>query len=288
MHNRYKRIEPVYHEDGSYTLRIKEEDNLVTRVSKKIKAIKIGNKNNHVTYLPVKSNYNEFIRKQVKSNNRIMGTLLSFSIISIILTGMSILNNREQVLSPSANPDLNGLPIIMETSTETTTIETTTETTTVTTTEVTTEAPTETTTVYVAPVFSVNTGIKSNLSVEQIDKVLIGTPLQGHGWAFKQIEDEHGVNALFAVSVAQVETGFGAAGVGSSLNNAFGLTAVGGGFRYFESLPASVLYFGTYIPDMYWSSGNYYVSNIAPIYCDPYWGVKVEDAMYDNWYKAIN
>lgn len=285
MHNHYKRIEPIYHEDGSYTLRIKEEDNLVTLVNKKIKGMKVGNKDNYISYLPIKSKYRKFMKKQVKSNNKIIGALLLFSVVSIMLTGMSVFNNKEHVLNPS-DPDLNGLPVVIETTSETTTIEETT----VVTTEVvtTTEEVTETTTEYKAAVFSYDTSVKSNLSVEQINKILIGTPLQGHGWAFKQIEDEHGVNALFAVSVAQVETGFGAAGVGNSLNNAFGLTKVGGGFRYFESLPASVLYFGNYIPKVYWRNGNYHVVNIAPIYCDTYWGTKVESAMYNNWYKAID
>ncbi len=135
---------------------------------------------------------------------------------------------------------------------------------------------------------SYKTSNKSNLTEKEINYILKDSYMKGMGWAFKQIEDTYGVNAVFALSVAQTETSFGKYGVANSCNNAFGLTNTDGDFICFDSIEDSILYFGAYIPRVHWNNNRYYIGDIAPVYCDYEWGDKVEsglDDIYDTAYS---
>ena len=57
-------------------------------------------------------------------------------------------------------------------------------------------------------VFTYNPYIKSNLSVEQYNKILAGTGLAGCGESYYRMEQEYNVNGLFALSVAYVFVSF--------------------------------------------------------------------------------
>ena len=137
------------------------------------------------------------------------------------------------------------------------------------------------------PVLSYNTSNKSNLSESQIETILKGSPLEGSGWAFKQIEDNYNVSALFAISVAMNETTLGKFGVAESHNNCFGLTSPNGGFLYFDTKSESVLYFGSYIQRVHHNNGRYNVTSIAPVYCNDLWGDTVMGIMYDFYERLI-
>lgn len=216
-------------------------------------------------------------------------------ILSIALMGCFLKENSNAEIIEE--PMVEDITIIIEPTVDTTieiTTETITETTTITeitiqTTTMTTETTTEK---FIEEDYnyniikSYNTSVRSNLTEEQIEYILEGTYLEGTGWAFKEIEDTYGVNAVFALSVAETETTFGRYGVAQSHNNAFGLTSIYGGFEYFDSLEESILYFGAYIPRVHWNNGRYYIGDIAPIYCDYEWGDKVEGSL-EYWYDVI-
>lgn len=139
----------------------------------------------------------------------------------------------------------------------------------------------------VKPVLSYNTSVKSNLTEQQIEFLLKDSPLEGSGWAFKQVEDCYGVSALFAVSVANIETTLGKYGCATSCNNCFGLTKVSGGYIDFNNKEDSILYFGSYIERMYHNKSIYQVRSIGNIYCDDLWGDQVIETM-NNFYEKIN
>lgn len=203
-----------------------------------------------------------------------IGSVLLASIVCFLLfnksnTTVDVIASTEVIVEPTIEQE----SVIVEPTVEETSIETTTETTT----EITTQA-------VLSIEKSYNTSVKSNLTEEEIEYILDGTYLEGTAWAFKEIEDTYGVNAIFALSVAETETTFGRYGVAQSHNNAFGLTSTSGGFMYFDNLADSVLYFGAYIPRVHWKNGRYYIGDIAPAYCDYEWGDKVESSL-EHWYE---
>lgn len=217
--------------------------------------------------------------KREKTKGIKMLTVIPIAVALLSVTGISASVGKVQSLVPEET----------SISTVTTTTEETTE---EVTTEVTTEFIEETIAepeevIVLDPVLSYNTSVKSNLTEEQYNQILAGTPLAGCGHAFKDIEDTYGVNGIFALSVALNETSYGAAGVGSSRNNVFSNTQASGGYIYFDNKIDSIYYFGAYIPRVHWNNGRYTVSAIAPVYCDYSWGNKVESSMNDI-YNRIN
>lgn len=63
----------------------------------------------------------------------------------------------------------------------------------------------------------------SNLSAEQFDVMLEGTPLYEYGWIFEKAELEIGVNGLFLMALTGQEQSFGAASTG--LQDKYNLTS---------------------------------------------------------------
>lgn len=132
--------------------------------------------------------------------------------------------------------------------------------------------------------------IPSNVSVQQLQKLLDGTELEGIEHALKEVEDKFGINALFTLAVAKLESGHGTSALARNKNNLFGLNAVDGnaygkGFSY-PSKAASVLDFGQRIKKYYVNKGLDDLHSINRKYSSsPTWASKVSAIMYSDMRK---
>ena len=85
---------------------------------------------------------------------------------------------------------------------------------------------------------------KTNLSVEEFNKVLAKTALAGQGESFKALEDEFGVNGIFAIAVSIAEAGWD--GRQANKNNFYGMRGANG-YLSFNTPKDNTLYFGELI-----------------------------------------
>jgi beta-N-acetylglucosaminidase len=113
----------------------------------------------------------------------------------------------------------------------------------------------------------------THTTVEEYNYILKGSHLEGYGYCFKKIEDEYGVNGLFAISVATQESGLGRSALGQNKNNFYGIRGGGSSWAQFDSIEAGIVYFGK-LMNKSWYFGKT-ISEIAPIYCNEEWGSKV-------------
>jgi hypothetical protein len=90
-------------------------------------------------------------------------------------------------------------------------------------------------------IFTHNPFQKSNLSVEQLNRALANTGLQGQGQAFYDMEHQYNINALFAVAVACHESANGYKT--ANRNNFFGMRG-SKGWMAFSSSYDNIMYFG--------------------------------------------
>lgn len=107
---------------------------------------------------------------------------------------------------------------------------------------------------------------KTNLSPNTLNKILEGTHLSGCGTYFFNMEQTYGVNAVFAIAVAENESGLGKHN--ANKNNFWGRKAISGGWMSWATKEASIMDFGAYIKRRY---SNMTIDQIGPIYC-PYPG----------------
>lgn len=134
---------------------------------------------------------------------------------------------------------------------------------------------------------SMNISEPSGLSLVEINKMTRGTSLDGIGPALKEIEENNGVNAIFALSVAMLESGNGESYLARNQNNIFGLDPYNGGMS-FSNKSDCVRYFGRLIQKHYFGNGRDSLADINQVY-EPYnsnWSVMVQDLMYQNRSKA--
>lgn len=122
---------------------------------------------------------------------------------------------------------------------------------------------------------------RSNLTLEQIETLLAGTPMSGTGPAILEVEQKYNVNAFFTLAVAQCETQSGLTGTGASKKNPYGLTAKGGGYRSFSSYSEAILTFGDTLSRLYIPNGRTTVEKVNQIYCpgNSDWSNKVRTVM---------
>ena len=66
---------------------------------------------------------------------------------------------------------------------------------------------------------------KSNVSAEEIDKMLEGTKMYGMGSAFVKAEQTYGVNALYLMGLACLERAYGSSNYAVNRNNLYGWEA---------------------------------------------------------------
>ena len=118
---------------------------------------------------------------------------------------------------------------------------------------------------------------KTNLKPEQLEKILT-KGLSGYGQVFYDMEQKYGINSIFAISVAELESGHGTSYAFRKRNNAFG---IGSGKR-FSSVEAGIDYFGQLM-----NKALYYgksIDKIGKIYCtNSSWANKVKSLMQTNY-----
>ena len=102
----------------------------------------------------------------------------------------------------------------------------------------------------------------SNVTEEELNSILDNTPLKGTGKDFLEAEKKYGVNAMFMVSVAGVESDYGNTPAKHTKYNFSGRKKLGGGFLEFKNFPDSIDSFGAYIQRRYTRSGKTTVQKV--------------------------
>lgn len=116
------------------------------------------------------------------------------------------------------------------------------------------------------------------------DKNKKNSGLANTGEAFVYIEEEYGINGLFALAVASFESGWGEKYIRANKN----LTGASSGNIKYESEIACLKDFGRFIDEGYISQGLTSVSSIAPKYCPPQsskWTSNVN--WFLNYYRGV-
>ena len=114
---------------------------------------------------------------------------------------------------------------------------------------------------------------KTNLSVEEFNKVLAKTALAGQGESFKALEDEFGVNGIFAIAVSIAEAGWD--GRQANKNNFYGMRGANG-YLSFNTPKDNILYFGELITKSAHKGKT--LKTFAKIYCPP---------RYKKWHSDV-
>ena len=129
-------------------------------------------------------------------------------------------------------------------------------------------------------IFTYDAFTKSNLTVEQISKILSGTKIQAYAQDFYDMEQEYNVNALFCLSVACLESGGGAKN--ANRNNFFGFRG-NSGWMAFNTPRDGIFYFGKLMnKSLYYGKS---IEQIGLIYCDTTWANYVKRLMQERWNK---
>ena len=128
----------------------------------------------------------------------------------------------------------------------------------------------------------------SNLEPGDVAELLKDSKLSGIEDAVIEVEDTFGINALFTLSVAMLESGHGTSQFAKEKNNLFGMNANDmsptDAFGY-ESMDESVLDFGERISKYYIEQGLTRLDTIASKYCpgpNKDWDDKVRTIMEGN------
>lgn len=118
---------------------------------------------------------------------------------------------------------------------------------------------------------------KTNLQPEQLEKTLT-KGLSGYGQVFYDMEQTYGVNSIFAISVAELESGYGTSSAFRNKNNAFGIDSG----KRFSSIESGINYFGQLMnKPLYYEKS---IDKIGKIYCvNGNWSSKVKSLMKSNY-----
>lgn len=104
--------------------------------------------------------------------------------------------------------------------------------------------------------------ILSNLSSEDFEKMLEGTALKGIGPALAQAEKEHGINGLYLLGLACLESSYGNSSFAKNRNNLVGWGAYDNNpqnAKYFSSKSECILYVANKLKINYLSeTGSYF------------------------------
>ena len=136
------------------------------------------------------------------------------------------------------------------------------------------------------PAYSADPFTITNLSIDQFNKILEGTGLAGQGESYYKVEQEYGVNGMFVIGVAFLESGYGK--YKSNTNNYYGMRS-GNGYMSFSSPAENILYFGKLMNKNLYKGKS--MSQIAKIYCPPNhtkWVGSVSSIMSTYYQKAFN
>lgn len=116
---------------------------------------------------------------------------------------------------------------------------------------------------------SVNSDLRvaSNVTPEEIDLMLEGTKLHGLGSAFVEAEQKYGVNALYMMGLACLESGFGNSAFAQKRNNLYGWNAVDSNpnnASSFTSKKEATLYVASKLQSNYLTEGGVYYEGYSP------------------------
>lgn len=128
----------------------------------------------------------------------------------------------------------------------------------------------------------------SGLKAEDFKYLTEGTWWSGHEETLYQLEQECGINALFAMSVSTLESGCGTSYRASSKHNYYGIELAN---KSWDSLYENTLWWGDMIQRVYIDGKDVSsVWNIGPIYCPPnrQWEVYMNDHMTELYNGLIN
>ena len=126
------------------------------------------------------------------------------------------------------------------------------------------------------PQFTYNPFTKIELSLEDVNKILAGTKLADYGQYFMNMQETYGVNIVYAMSVAYLESGAGKITCGSY--NYFGMIG-----KNYSSPEEGINAFGKLMNNkMYYGKS---IEQIAPTYCNSAWAGKIKSMMDFLWKK---
>lgn len=125
---------------------------------------------------------------------------------------------------------------------------------------------------------------KTNLTAAEISTITKGTGLEGIENAVIDIEETYGINALFTISLAINESGWGESYLARTRNNLFGICAFDNDLdaaSHFASKDECVRYWGKLISEEYFANGRYDLESINAIYASsPTWAYTVRNIMH--------
>lgn len=127
----------------------------------------------------------------------------------------------------------------------------------------------------------------SGLKAEDFKYLTKGTWWEGHEETLYQLEQQCGVNALFAMSVSTLESGQGTSYRASSKHNYYGIELAN---KNWDSLYDNTLWWGDMIQRLYVGQDVSSVWDIGPIYCPPnrQWETYMSDHMSELYVGLIN
>lgn len=126
----------------------------------------------------------------------------------------------------------------------------------------------------------------SNLTREQVYKMLEGTALQTLSNAYVYMEELYGVNCLFLIGISAQESGWGRSSLAITHNNLGGIKTSDGSWRYFSDWGECLDYKARLLKNQYLSKdGDYFngysVWDVNIQYCEQLdWADKVSQIAY--------
>jgi hypothetical protein len=132
----------------------------------------------------------------------------------------------------------------------------------------------------------------TNFGAEELERALAGTGLAGLGAAYAQMEKDYGINALFLIAIAKLESAGGSSGLAVRQNNLGGLKNGGSGYMSFDTKEDCIVYMAQLLKENYLTEGakHYFgrtAQDVNRHYCEgSAWSGQVESLMSSS-YQAI-
>ena len=122
----------------------------------------------------------------------------------------------------------------------------------------------------------------SNITREEMYKVLEGTALQTLSNAYVYMEELYGVNALFLVSISAEESGWGRSSLAISHNNLGGIKGSNGSYRDFDSWGECIDYKARLLKNQYLSEDGDYFNGYS------IWDVNIKYCEQSTWTDNVS
>jgi len=103
----------------------------------------------------------------------------------------------------------------------------------------------------------------TNLKPEHYEHLVDGTWWEGNEKALMALEQKYGINAIFAMAVSSLESGYGSSSKAKKCHNYYGLMTK----RTWESLHHNTSCWGDLMSTKYVANGKCSVDSIAKMYC---------------------